>query len=41
MDWKTLLTYVTGTVEEDLLLRLEYVVAENRILCNQIKGRYT
>ena len=32
MDWKTLLAYVTGSVDEDLLLRIEYLVAENRIL---------
>jgi Homeodomain-like domain len=39
MDWKTLLAYITGSVEEQLLLRNEYVVAENRILRNQIDGR--
>lgn len=39
MDWKTLLAYITGTVEQELLLRNEYLVAENRILRNQIKGR--
>lgn len=38
MDWKQLLVYITGSVEEDLLLRLEYLVAENRILRDQIKG---
>jgi hypothetical protein len=39
MDWKTMLAYVTGEVDETLLLRIEYLVAENRILRNQIKGR--
>src|SRR5437868_7196652 len=39
MDWKTLLAYITGTVDQELLLRNEYLVTENRILCNQFKGR--
>jgi hypothetical protein len=39
MDWKTMLAYVTGSVDENLLLRIEYLVAENRILRDQIKGR--
>ena len=39
MDWKTLLAYIAGSVDEKLLLRNEYLVAENRILCDQIKGR--
>jgi hypothetical protein len=39
MDWKTLLAYISGSVDEELLLRNEYLVAENRILCGQIKGR--
>ena len=32
MDWKTLLAYITGTVDQELLLRNEYLVPENRIL---------
>jgi hypothetical protein len=32
MDWKTLLAYITGTVDQELLLRNEYLVTENRIL---------
>ncbi len=32
MDWKTMLAYVTGSVDEELLGRNEYLVAENRIL---------
>jgi len=39
MDWKTLLAYISGSVDEELLLRNEYLVAENRILRDQIKGR--
>ncbi|MEJ2230286.1 MAG: helix-turn-helix domain-containing protein [Nitrospirales bacterium] len=39
MEWKTLLAYITGTVDQELLLRNEYLVAENRILRNQIAGR--
>ena len=39
MDWKTLLAYITGSVDQELLLRNEYLVTENRILRNQIKGR--
>jgi len=32
MDWKQLLAYITGTVDQELLLRNEYLVAENRAL---------
>jgi len=39
MDWKTMLAYISGSVDEELLLRNEYLVAENRILRNQVKGR--
>ncbi len=39
MDWKHLLAYITGTVDQELLLRNEYLVTENRILRNQITGR--
>ena len=39
MDWKTMLAYVSGSVDDELLLRNEYLVAENRILRNQIQGR--
>ena len=39
MDWKTLLAYITGTVDQELLLRNEYLVTENRLLRSQIKGR--
>ena len=39
MDWKTMLAYITGSVAQELLLRSEYLVAENRILRNQLPGR--
>ena len=39
MLWARLLAYVTGTVNQELLLRNEYLAAENRILRGQIKGR--
>jgi hypothetical protein len=39
MDWKTLLAYITGTVDQELLGRNEYLVTENRILRHQLKGR--
>src|SRR5262252_4771712 len=39
MDWKHLLAYITGTVDQALLVRNEYLVTENRILRNQLKGR--
>jgi putative transposase len=39
MDWKPLLAYITGSVDQELLLRNEYLVTENRILRQQITGR--
>jgi transposase InsO family protein len=39
MDWKALLAYITGSVDQELLLRNEYLVTENRLLRQQIKGR--
>src|SRR5256714_8720717 len=39
MDWKMLLAYITGAVDQELLLRNEYLVTENRILRNQLKER--
>ena len=38
MDWKTLLAYITGTVDQALLLRNEYLIIENRLLRKQLKG---
>ena len=34
MDWKTMLSYNSGSVDEEWLLRNEYLVAENRVLRN-------
>jgi hypothetical protein len=34
-----MLAYVTGMVNPELMLRNEYLAAENRILRGQIKGR--
>ena len=39
MDWKRLLAYITGSVDQELLLRNEYLVIENRLLRQQIPGR--
>jgi putative transposase len=39
MDWKMLLACITGSVDEELLLRNKYLVTENRILRKQIEGR--
>ena len=37
MDWARILAYSTGTVDQELLLRNEYLAAENRILKAQLK----
>ena len=39
MDWPHLLAYITGRVDQELLLRNEYLAAENCILRAKIKGR--
>src|SRR5260370_4031327 len=39
MMWGRMLEYVSGMVNQELLLRNEYLAAENRILRGQIKGR--
>ena len=39
MEWKKLLAYITGSVDQELLLRNEYLVTENRMLRNQLQGR--
>src|SRR5882757_9767927 len=41
MDWARILAYVTGTVDQELLARNEYLAAENRILKAQMNGRLT
>jgi hypothetical protein len=37
MDWVRILAYITGTMDQELLLRNEYLAAENRILKAQLK----
>src|SRR6266404_3089207 len=37
--WLQVLAYVTGSINQELLLRNEYLAAENHILKSQIKGR--
>src|SRR5258708_13207215 len=39
MDWARILAYVTGTVDQELLARNEYLAAENRIIKAELKGR--
>jgi hypothetical protein len=39
VEWVRILAYITGTVDQELLLRNEYLAAENRILKAQIKTR--
>ncbi len=39
MDWARILAYVTGTVDQELLARNEYLAAENRIMRAQLRGR--
>ena len=31
MPWKRMLAYITGSVNEDLLRRIEYLLEENRV----------
>src|SRR5664279_2386047 len=39
MNWARMLAYITGTVDQELLVRNEYLAAENRILKAQVKDR--
>ena len=39
MIWARMLAYITGSVDQELLLRNEYLATENRILRTKIKGR--
>ena len=39
MNLKRMLAYITGSVDEELLAPNDYLVAEHRILRNQIQGR--
>jgi putative transposase len=38
-DWARIRAHVTGTVDQELLARNEYLAAENRTLKAQLKGR--
>ena len=38
MDWTRTLAYITGSVDQELLLRNEYLAAENRIMRAQLNG---
>ena len=38
MDWEKMLAYITGSIDQELLLRNEYLVTENRILRNRLQG---
>jgi hypothetical protein len=38
MNWGRILAHITGTVDQELLLRNEYLAAENRILKIQLQG---
>jgi putative transposase len=39
MEWARILAYITGSVDQELLLRNEYLAAENRILRAKLDGR--
>lgn len=39
MEWARVLAYITGTIDQELLLRNEYLAAENRILRAHLKDR--
>ena len=38
MDWKQVLAYITGSFDQELLLRNEYLVTENHRWHRQIQG---
>jgi hypothetical protein len=39
MQWQKPLAYLTGSVDQELLLRNAYLVTDNRMLRQQIPGR--
>ena len=39
MNWKRLLAHITGSVDQELLHRNEYLATENCILRSQLKDR--
>ena len=36
MEWARILAYITGTVDQELLRRNEYLAAENQAVVNEI-----
>jgi hypothetical protein len=38
MDWARILAYITGTVDQELLLRNEYLAAEPPLPCSTTTG---
>ena len=40
MCWMRMLIYITGTVDQELLIRYEYLAAEYRIRRTQLTGRW-
>jgi putative transposase len=39
MSWKKMLAHVTGEVDQGLLLKVDYLIEENRVLRNQVEKR--
>jgi putative transposase len=39
VDWKQLMAYITGSVDEELLLGNEFLVTENHVLRQRFMGR--
>jgi hypothetical protein len=39
MEWTRILAYITGIVDQEMLLRNEYLAVENRILMAKLNGR--
>jgi putative transposase len=39
MEWTRILAYITGSVDQELLLRNKYLAAENRILRAKMNRR--
>jgi len=39
MGWNELLAWVAGKIDQELQAKLQYVVAENRILRSQMSGQ--
>jgi len=39
MDWRTMLAHITGSVDEGLRLRNQYLLAENRVLRAHLQGK--